>query len=215
VKPPKKVAPSVKRPNPKFSCSRPLPFPLLSSPTLDTLLRVDTPVATLSTLAMSAPSQNPAAQPEVGASTLAGHPEVTQEKVPAPAAAGPATTEKAAPEAEKKAGRFDKTFVRPLSPESCNLGGLFGQSLTRSQPPLALASKFSRLLPSSLALISPDLYSMSCMHRCTGGGARDQACPRRHEHHSAQGGGLVRQGTCLPSFSGHRRRFLALLEAGS
>ncbi|GAA5957364.1 hypothetical protein JCM8115_006969 [Rhodotorula mucilaginosa] len=59
---------------------------------------------------MSAPSQNPAAQPEVGASTLAGHPEVTQEKVPAPAAAGPATTEKAAPEAEKKAGRFDKTF---------------------------------------------------------------------------------------------------------
>ena len=86
---------------------------------------------------MSAPSQNPAAQPEVGASTLTGHPEVTQEKVAAPAAAGPATTEKAAPEAEKKAGRFDKTFVRLHPPESCNLGGLFGQSLTRSQPPLA------------------------------------------------------------------------------
>lgn len=67
---------------------------------------------------MSAPSQNPAAQPEVGASTLTGHPEVAQEKVPAPAAAGPETTEKAAPAAEKKAGRFDKTFVRPLSPRT-------------------------------------------------------------------------------------------------
>lgn len=52
--------------------------------------------------------------------TPAGHtqPEVTEEKVAAPAAAAAPASETpaaAAPAEKKKAGRFDKTFVRPLS----------------------------------------------------------------------------------------------------
>ncbi|GAA5993451.1 hypothetical protein JCM10908_002196 [Rhodotorula pacifica] len=56
---------------------------------------------------MSAPSHNPAVQPAEGAAVAPLHPEVTEEKVAAPAATTEATPAAAG---EKKAGRFDKTF---------------------------------------------------------------------------------------------------------